>query len=112
MTRPTLADSVGVTSRYACEPRRPPSNAAVKSGLAVDRYAPVEDRVTSAADQVQEVVIEGQLWELGQTTWPPCPAHPARHPLQAAVVDSLAFWVCPADRSVVATIGEADAHNP
>ena len=95
--------------RAACMMRDADGSA---TGLAVDRYAPVADRVASAADQVQEVVIEGQLWELGQTTWPPCPAHPARHPLQAAVVDSLAFWVCPADRSVVATIGEADAHNP
>ena len=77
------------------------------SGLSVRRAASREERVAQAADQVQEWAIEDQLWASGRTNWPPCPSHPASHPLQASVVESDAVWVCPADQSVVAPIGEA-----
>ena len=77
------------------------------SGLSVRRAASLEERVAQAADQVQEWAIEDQLWGSAPTNWPPCPHHPATHPLQASVAGSRAVWVCPADHSVVAPIGEA-----
>jgi len=77
------------------------------SGLSVQRAASLEDRIAQAADQVQEWAIEDQLWGSGRSTnWPPCPNHPETHPLQANVVGSKPMWVCPADLSVVAPIGE------
>lgn len=75
------------------------------SGLSVRRAATSAERVADAADQVQEWVIEDQLWESGHTNWPPCPSHPASHPLQATVVELRAVWTCPADHSVVRPVG-------
>lgn len=75
------------------------------SGLSVRRAATSAERVADAADQVQEWVIEDQLRASGRTNWPPCPSHPASHPLQAAVVESHAMWMCPAGRSVVRPVG-------
>ena len=77
------------------------------SGVSIPRAAPLEDRIVQAADQVQEWAIEDQLWGSGRTNWPPCPTHPQNHPLQARVAGAIAMWVCPADHSAVAPIGEA-----
>ncbi|GAA5142059.1 hypothetical protein GCM10023340_04930 [Nocardioides marinquilinus] len=60
-------------------------------------------RVASAADQVQEYVIESLL--TAPTNWPPCPHHPETHPLEAHVVDDVAAWVCPRGGGVVAPVG-------
>ncbi|MBC2934041.1 hypothetical protein [Nocardioides sp. zg-1228] len=76
------------------------------SGLSVRRAASREERVAHAADQVQEWAIENRLWTSAPTNWPPCPIHPASHPLRASVAASNAAWVCPIDHSVVALIGE------
>lgn len=76
------------------------------TGLSVRRTASLVDRVVSAADQVQEWAIEGQLWGWSSTNWPPCPQHPDNHPLQPAVVGPDALWICPVSRAVVAPIGE------
>jgi hypothetical protein len=76
------------------------------SGLSVRRTARLDDRIAQAADQVQEWAIENQLWGLARTNWPPCPNHPESHPLQASAAGSNAVWVCPADHSVVAPIGD------
>lgn len=75
------------------------------TGFSVRRADSLPDRIASAADQVQEWAIEGELWGRGSTNWPPCPQHPDNHPLRPTVVGSDAVWVCPADDSVVATIG-------
>ncbi len=75
------------------------------SGLSVRRAVEPAERVANAADQVQEWVIEDQLWNSGRTNWPPCPNHPDNHPLQATVVESHAMWTCPTDRSVARPIG-------
>lgn len=77
------------------------------SGLSVRRVAPLEERIAQAADQVQDWAIEDQLWGSASTNWPPCPSHPASHPLRASVAGSNAVWLCPADRSVMTVIGEA-----
>jgi hypothetical protein len=62
------------------------------------------DRVAHAADQVQEWAIE-ELWRSSATNWPTCPSHPDTHPLAATVVDGVASWVCPHDRTPIAVIG-------
>lgn len=75
------------------------------SGLSLRRAAALAERVAHAADQVQEWVIEDQLWETGRTNWPRCPTHPVNHPLQATVVGANAVWTCPVDRSMVRAVG-------
>lgn len=74
-------------------------------GVSVKSAAPPVERVASAADQVQEWAIE-ELWRDGRSNWPPCPRHPAGHPMRASVSRGVAGWRCPADDVVVAAIGE------
>ena len=78
------------------------------SSVSVTRAAPQVDRVVEAADRVQEWTIESQLWGIGPTNWPPCPQHPANHPLQAAARGGVAVWECPADGTVAAPIGSIE----
>jgi len=77
------------------------------AGLSVRRAASLEDRIAQAADQVQEWAIEDQLWGGAHTNWPRCPHHPRSRPSQASVVGARAMWVCPANHSEVAPIGDA-----
>jgi hypothetical protein len=49
------------------------------SGVSVRRAAPLAERVARAADQVQEWVLEDQLWGSARTNWPPLP-EPSREP--------------------------------
>lgn len=75
------------------------------SGVSVLRSATPAERIADMADQVQQWAIEDQLWRVGATNWPHCPAHPNTHPLKAAAVDDAAVWVCPQGRKNVAQIG-------
>ncbi|WP_322919440.1 hypothetical protein [Nocardioides renjunii] len=75
------------------------------SSVSVRRSAPLPERVVQAADRVQEWAIEGELWTAGRTNWPPCPRHPANHPLEATLVRGNAVWVCPTDEVEIAAIG-------
>lgn len=77
-------------------------------GVAVDRHASEAERVVSAAEVVQEMVIEGELWARGATNWPRCPHHPTTHPVEPRVVDDVAAWVCPLSGDVVVPIGGLD----
>lgn len=53
------------------------------------------ERLAHLAEQVQEWAVEA-LWSEGASAaWPQCPDHPDTHPLEAAVVDGTAMWVCP-----------------
>lgn len=73
-------------------------------GVSVDRSASLAERVVSAADQLQEWMIE-ELWGSSPTNWPPCPWHPDSHPLRATVRADDAWWSCPRDGTPVARIG-------
>jgi hypothetical protein len=75
------------------------------SGVSVDRYHPLFERIASVADQVQEWAIE-ELWGHASTNWPPCPQHPTSHPMKATTRDGAAVWVCPADEALMSKIGE------
>lgn len=75
------------------------------TGMSVQRSASLAERVAAAADQLQEWAIEGQLWAVGRTNWPPCPRHPDTHPLEATVVAGRATWVCRAEGLAVALVG-------
>lgn len=74
-------------------------------GVSVTTSDPEAARIADAADRVQEWVIE-EHWRSGAPTdWPPCPRHPATHPLAASADDRVARWVCPLDGGPVAVVG-------
>jgi hypothetical protein len=50
----------------------------------------VEQICVDAAEQLQDQLIEGELWG---AAWPPCPAHP-NHPLWPELLDGTAVWRC------------------
>jgi hypothetical protein len=75
------------------------------TGVYVSRAAPEFERVAMLADQVQEWAIE-ELWGQAPTNWPPCPHHPTSHPMTVSTRDAAAAWVCPADETVIARVGE------
>jgi hypothetical protein len=75
-----------------------------ESSLRVGYLGSEAERVAQAADQVQEWAIE-ELWPRLPTNWPPCPHHPAGHPLQASAVDGVAVWMCPVDAVLFAPVG-------
>lgn len=70
------------------------------TGIHVPAGAPKAEQVASLADQIQELVIE-ELHE----AWPPCPKHPANHPLAPELVRDQAVWRCPRTKQIVAEIG-------
>ncbi|MGY1602889.1 hypothetical protein [Geodermatophilus sp. SYSU D00815] len=74
------------------------------SGVGVRLGAPRHEQLVHVADQVQEWAFD-ELRGTAATNWPRCPHHPATHPLQAAVRDGAARWVCPRDGTAVAVVG-------
>jgi hypothetical protein len=76
------------------------SGAGVSVTLGISRA----EQVADVADKVQEWAVEA-LWPSAPTNWPPCPHHPATHPLTAEVRDDAARWCCPKDGTAVAVIG-------
>jgi len=74
------------------------------TGISVSLSDPETDRVATAADQVQEWVIE-ELWRVAPTNWPPCPGHPDNHPRVASTEHGVAAWVCPQDGAYASPIG-------
>ncbi|GAA4114885.1 hypothetical protein GCM10022215_13340 [Nocardioides fonticola] len=74
------------------------------TGVWVDTTASAAERLAMLADQVQDWAVES-VRRGTRSNWPPCPAHPANHPLQAVVVDDAAVWRCPRSAEVVAEIG-------
>jgi hypothetical protein len=73
-------------------------------GIWVDLGLPRPEQVAAVPDQVQEWAVE-VLWGSAPTNWPPCPHHPATHPLAAVVRDGAAWWSCPKDGTPVAMVG-------
>jgi hypothetical protein len=78
-------------------------------GVFVMAGEPVPEQIASVADQVQEWAVE-ELCSVGRSTnWPPCPQHPATHPLAAVVRGDDAVWICPKTEVVVGQIGRLPA---
>lgn len=75
------------------------------TGVSVPLDATAAERVALAADQVQEWVVEDQLWRAGATAWPSCPAPRHTHPTRAVAADGVAAWACPVSGEVVAPVG-------
>ncbi|MGH3166970.1 MAG: hypothetical protein ACRDN0_13925 [Trebonia sp.] len=74
-------------------------------GVSAMAAEPLQERIASVADQVQEWAVE-TLWQEGRpATWPECPAHPDSHPLTAVMRDGRAVWTCPKTKHVVGDIG-------
>ncbi|MBO1754260.1 hypothetical protein [Allobranchiibius sp. CTAmp26] len=42
----------------------------------------------------------------GRSNWPPCPAHPRTHPLDARMVEDDMVWCCPETSEQVAPVGQ------
>ena len=74
-------------------------------GIYTVRDAGHADNVASVADQVQDFASEVLALVTGNSTWPPCPQHPDRHPLEARVVAGDAVWRCPVGGAVAAPVG-------
>ncbi|MFI5931026.1 hypothetical protein [Actinoplanes sp. NPDC051494] len=75
-------------------------------GVAVTLGQARSVQVAEVADQVQEWAVEA-LWMLGRpTNWPPCPHHPAAHPLAPMEEGGRAFWTCPVSVVQVCEIGD------
>lgn len=71
-------------------------------GLYVDLDRSEAERTADVADQLQDSVVETFR---DHTSWPPCPDHPANHPMTAVVVDGSPRWACPATGRAVAVVG-------
>ena len=64
------------------------------------------DQLADVFDQVHELVVEGR-WNAGlSTSWPPCPAHPDRHPLGVELRGTQIFWACPIDGQALCPVGQ------
>ena len=75
-------------------------------GIWIQRGLPLSTQVVTLAEQVQEWAVEA-LWQLGRSaSWPECPHHPARHPLEAREVDGGAVWACPVLGVIIHRIGQ------
>jgi hypothetical protein len=74
------------------------------TGVYISRSASVSERVAAIANQIQEWAIE-ELWGHASTSWPECPHHPQRHPMEATIRDGVAVWSCPIDQTVFSLIG-------
>jgi len=94
--------------RWVADPSVASAMLGGSTSLSIEVDGPEESRVTAAADQVQEWVIE-ELWSTATANWPPCPRHRASHPLQPVVLDGLATWICPADGEQIGPIGSLPA---
>lgn len=74
------------------------------TGVWVDTTLPPAEQAAIVADQVQEWAVES-VRRGTSSNWPPCPDHPANHPLTATVVDAAATWCCPASGRPIAPVG-------
>jgi hypothetical protein len=65
-------------------------------GFDMDPDLPFGELVSQLADRLQGIIMDDR-----QRMIPDCPLHPAAHPLQSAVVDGTAAWLCPSTRHLV-----------
>lgn len=79
-------------------------------GISIYLASPVTKRVAELAEQLQEFELE-ELCAAGRSaTWPECPEHPDSHPLEPAVRDDAAMWLCPRSGDVICAIGGWATH--
>jgi hypothetical protein len=74
-------------------------------GVRVLVHQPPAEQVAEVADQVQDWAVEA-LRGTAPTNWPRCPSHPRTHPLRAEARADGPWWVCPADGTAVAVVGD------
>jgi len=74
------------------------------AGISIQPGSAEADQIATVAEQVQAWVIE-EFWGRN-SNWPPCPRHPATHPMMAEVVDGTAVWRCPRDPTPTCLVGE------
>lgn len=71
------------------------------AGIAINEAQSRQERLTSAASQVQDWLVERLAEHAFEPIFPPCPEHPQSHPLNPEAGN----WVCPRSRNVIAAIG-------
>jgi len=62
--------------------------------------------IARAADAAHEWIVESLPGQGLPSNWPPCPWHPANHPLVIPDDHDEVVWTCPATGTVVARVGE------
>src|SRR5258706_12760289 len=62
----------------------------------------VEEICLELAEEVQQLLIEGELWG---AAWPPCPIHDGRHPCWPEPVGGQAVWTCAKPPTFSAPVG-------
>lgn len=78
----------------------PPDRSFKSVACSLDQTA--DELCVAFAENVQDLLIEGELW--GQA-WPPCPVHDRRHPLWPELAGDAAVWVCTKPPTFAASVG-------
>lgn len=78
----------------------PPDRSSSTVRCTLDRS--VDDLCAELAENLQQLLIEGELWG---AAWPPCPIH-GTHPLWPEVIDGDAVWTCSRAPRFSVVIGE------
>ena len=81
------------------------------AGVWVDPSLPAAEQVAMVAEQVQEIVVETLPWQHRPANWPPCPEHPANHPLAPVARGGVAMWVCPQSSRPSCEVGAVPGHR-
>ncbi len=71
--------------------------------LPLNEHPSEADRIVDLAWILQDFIVEYD-WVHYEPIWPACVKHPHTHPLTACVVDGLAVWICPRNKSVIRPI--------
>lgn len=69
----------------------------------------VEELCLVLAENVQQLLIEGQLWG---AAWPPCPIHGGDHPLWAEPAKGTPIWTCSEPPGFSAAVGTLRVAKP
>jgi len=81
------------------------SDGSSKAGIVVNKTLPFPERLSDAANQVADWLIESLPAAGYSAVWPDCPLHHNAHPLEACATSSGAEWVCPQEKQPLAAVG-------
>ena len=78
----------------------PPDRSFTSVACSLDQTA--EELCIALAENVQHLLVEGELWG---DAWPPCPVHGRRHPLWPKLAGDDAVWMCTEPPTFAASVG-------
>lgn len=76
------------------------------TGVRINDAGSELEQLADLSDQVHEAVVEGRWSEGLSTSWPPCPSHPDRHPLNITIAGTAVVWACPSSGQVLCPVGQ------